>query len=148
MLKAYGDDIDVDAFLVGCCLPVCAVTRRGHPVFPASQPYGRCNERSGVHVSVSDADFDNFPQQVTDAIAFLTVESEQIRRLREFPGVEVITLDFGIERRGVIVQCEYLSPDVLTAGCRVCLVEQPCCNRLFAGSIWLMYQVAILYANG
>lgn len=33
--RAYGDDFDVDAFLAGCTLPVCAVKRWGEPVFPA-----------------------------------------------------------------------------------------------------------------
>lgn len=80
VLRACGDDFDVDAFLVGCSLPVCTVKRRGDPVIPASQPNGRKLERSGVHVSVSDAGFDDFPKQVKEAIAFLQGETEQILR--------------------------------------------------------------------
>ena len=113
VLRAYGDDFDVDAFRAGCTLPVCAVKRRGQPVFPASQPDGRRHERSGVHVSVSDAEFDNLQQQVIDATEFLRVETEQILRLREFPGVDRVTLDFGIEPRDVAVQCDYLSPELV-----------------------------------
>ena len=113
VLRAYGDAFDVDAFLDGCSLPVCAVKRRGQPVFPGSQPDGRRHERSGVHVSVSDAGFDDFGQQVADAIAFLRVETKQILRLRECPGVEGVTLDFGIERRDAAVQCDYLPPELV-----------------------------------
>ena len=108
VLRAYGDDFRVDAFLAGCTLPVCAVKRQGEPVFPASRPNGRRHERSGVHVSVSNAGFDEFSRQVAEAEAFLRAQSEQVRRLAEWPGVDGVTLDFGIERRSVAVQCELL----------------------------------------
>jgi hypothetical protein len=78
VLRAYGVDFDVDAFLAGCTLPVCAVKRRGELVFPASQPEGRRHEQSGVHVSASDADFGEFPRQVAEATSFLRAEAEQI----------------------------------------------------------------------
>jgi hypothetical protein len=113
VLRAYGDNFDVDAFLADCTLPVCAVKRRGEPLLPTSQPDGRRHERSGVHVSVSDADFGAFPQQVAEAIKFLRSEAECIRRLCEFPGVEDVTLDFGIARRIVMAQVDYLPPDLL-----------------------------------
>ncbi len=113
MLRAYGAAFDVDAFLAGCTLPVCAVKRRGEPVFPASQPEGRRHEQSGVHVSVSDADFGEFPRQVAEATAFLRAEAEQVRRLVEWPGVEGVTLDFGIARRDVAVQCDHLPAELL-----------------------------------
>src|SRR5205085_711613 len=93
VLRAYGTDFDVDAFLAGCTLPVCAVKRRGEPVLPASQPNGRRHEKSGVHVPASDADFDEFPRQVAEATEFLRGEADQIGRLCEFPGVEGVTLD-------------------------------------------------------
>jgi hypothetical protein len=102
VLRAYGPNFDVDEFLDGCTLPVCAVKRRGEPVFPASQPNGPFREQSGVHVSVGDAEFDDFPKQVEEAISFLESNAEQLRRLVEFPGVEGdVELDFGIERRDV-----------------------------------------------
>ena len=113
VLRAYGTTFDVDAFLAGCTLPVCAVKRRGEPVFPASQPEGRRHERSGVHVVASNADFDEFPRQVAEATAFLRSEHEQLKRLTSWPGVDGVVLDFGIERRDVVVQCDVLPPDLL-----------------------------------
>lgn len=113
VLRAYGEAFDVDAFLAGCTLPVCAVKRRGEPVCPASQPNGRRHEQSGVHVPVSEADFGEFPRQVADAMAFLRAEAEQIRRLCEWPGVEGATLDFGVERREVTVQCDHLPAELV-----------------------------------
>lgn len=113
VLRAYGAAFDVDTFLAGCTMPVCAVKRCGEPVFPASQPNGRRHEQSGVHVSASDADFGEFPRQVAESIAFLRAEAEQVRRLCEWPGVEGVTLDFGIARRDVAVQCDHLPAELV-----------------------------------
>ena len=110
VLGAYGEDFDVDSFVADCTLPICAVKRRGEPVLPHSQPNGRRHERSGVHVLVSDADFDYFDQQVADAIEFLQTETAELQRLRDFPGVENAVLDFGIARRDAAVQCDCLPP--------------------------------------
>ncbi len=113
ILRAYGPDLDVDAFLVGCPLPVCAVKRRGEPVLPASQPNGRRHEWSGVHLSASNADFGDFPRQVKEATEFLRANAAEIRRLCEFPGVEGVTLDFGIARRDVPLQCDHLQAELV-----------------------------------
>ena len=113
VLRAHGDDFDVDGFLAGCTLPVCAVRRRGEPMLPVSEPHGRRYERSGVHMTASDADFDEFPRQADEATAFLRNESEQVRRLCEWPGVEGVTLDFGVERRDVAVQCDVLPMELV-----------------------------------
>ena len=91
VLRAYGADFDVDAFLVAWPLPVCAVKRRGEPVLPTSQPNGRRHEESGVHLSASDADFGDFPRQVEETTEFLRANAEEIRRLCELPGVEGVT---------------------------------------------------------
>jgi hypothetical protein len=113
VLRAYGSSFDVDAFLTGCTLPVCAVKRRGEPVFPASQSNGRRHDRSGVHISVSDADFDEPGEQIAESIVFLRTEAEQIRRLCEWPGVDGVTLDFGIARRDAAVQCDHFPAELV-----------------------------------
>lgn len=113
VLRAYGLVFDVDAFLAGCTLPVCAVKRRGEPVFAASQLDGRKHKQSGVHVVASDADLGELPRQIAEATAFLRAEAGQVRRLCEWPGVEGVTLDFGVERRDVAVQCDFLPPDLV-----------------------------------
>jgi hypothetical protein len=113
VLRAYGAEFDVDAFLAGCTLRVCAVKRRGEPLLPASQPDGRRHEWSGVHVSASDADFNEFSRQIEESVAFLRCNEGEIRRLCKFPGVESVTLDFGINRRDVAVQCDRLPADLI-----------------------------------
>ncbi|MBI4617235.1 MAG: hypothetical protein HY720_26720 [Planctomycetes bacterium] len=59
-----------------------------------------------MHVLASAADFGEFPRQVSETIAFLHAHAEQVRRLCSFPGVDGVTLDFGIARRDVPVQCD------------------------------------------
>lgn len=113
VLRAYGTNFDVDAFLVGCTLPVCAVKRRGEPVRPASQPHGRRHEQSGIHVSASDADFHEFPRQIAEATAFLRINAAELRRLSEFPGIGSVTLDFGIARRNVVAQCDHFPAELV-----------------------------------
>jgi hypothetical protein len=113
VLRAYGADFDVDTFLAACTLQVVAVKRRGEPVSPATQPDGRRHERSGVHVAASDASLEEFPRQAQETTEFLRTEFEQIRRLCAFPGVEDVTLDFGIARRDVAVQCDFLPPELV-----------------------------------
>jgi hypothetical protein len=113
VLRAYGDNFDVDTCLAGCTLSVCAVIHRGEPVFSATKPEGRRYEQSGVHVSIGDADFDEFPRQVADAIEFLRAQHKQLQRLCEFPSVQSVTLDFGIARRDMFVQCDSLPPELI-----------------------------------
>jgi hypothetical protein len=108
VLRAYGAEFDVDAFVASTSLSVETVKRRGEPVFPASQPDGRRHEWSGVHIVSSEADFTEFARQVEESITFLQCNEDEIRRLCGFPGVEGVTLDFGIDRRDVWVQCDLL----------------------------------------
>ena len=113
VVRAYGKNFDVDAFLAHCTLPVCAVKRLGAPVHPASEPDGRRYTESGVHVLAGEGDFSDLPLQVEQAIAFLRKNESELRRLSTFSGVEIATLDFGIERRDVIFQFDRLPAELL-----------------------------------
>ena len=113
IIRVYGKDFNVDAYVADCTLPVCTVKRRGEPVFPTSQPDGRRHEQSGVHVLASEAEFREFRTQVDEAIAFLRANEAELRRLRTYSGVETATLDFGIERRDVAVQSDRLPAELL-----------------------------------
>ena len=113
VLRAIGADFDVDAFLDGSTLPIVAVKRRGEPVRPISQPEGRRYDKSSINVTVSDAGFHELPRQVAEATAFLRSEYEQVRRLLGFPGVEGVTLDFGVGRRDVAMQSDTLDADLV-----------------------------------
>ena len=113
VLRVYGVNFDVDAFLIGCDLPVCAVKRRGEPVLPNTQPNGRRYDHSGVHVVASDAEFDEFPRQVQETLTFLKQHTLVLRRLCEFPGVASASIDFGVARRDVAVPSDTLPAELL-----------------------------------
>jgi hypothetical protein len=113
VLRAVGHEFDVDSFLQGCTLKVCAIWRRGEPKAPASNPNGPKCAMSGVSIPVSDADFHEFLRQASECIAFLRQEADQLRRLVSWPGVEGAALDFGIQRRDVYVQCDSFPPELV-----------------------------------
>lgn len=62
---------------------------------------------------MSDAPDTNLAAQVVDAVSFLRSHDAEIRRLIQFPGVEGVTLDFGIARRDVAAQFDYLPPELI-----------------------------------
>ena len=53
--------------------------------------------------------------QIRDAIKFLERHKRQLRRLSRLPGVETLTLDFGVARRDVPAQFDYFPPNLLLA---------------------------------
>ena len=103
--------------------------RRGESV-SAKKPEGRKHKGSGINIVVSEADFNEFPRQVDEATAFLEAHKEELLRLRCFPGIEAMTIDFGIARRDVIVQCDFLPPPLIRSGWRTWswdrIVSIPC----------------------
>ena len=113
VLRASGEDFDPEGFVATSPFQPSHVYRKGEPMFPASQPEGRRNDRSGLNLVVSEADFDEFPRQVREAAAFLHDHRSELARLRDFRGVDDLTLDFGIARRDVVVQNDYFPPELL-----------------------------------
>jgi hypothetical protein len=113
VLRASGEEFGVDAFLAVSNLHPTKVFRRGEPRAPKSNPNGRTHETSGLNVVRSNADFHELPRQISETVAFLELHASEIRQLVAWPGVEGASLDFGIERRDVFVQCDYFSPDLV-----------------------------------
>jgi hypothetical protein len=113
VIKASGEEFDVDAFLAGCTLPVCTFYRRGERRISGSQSKKDRQTASGVHVVASGADFDEFPKQVAEAAAFLRVHSKELLRLRSFPGVQMVNINFGVERRDAFVQSDHLTHELV-----------------------------------
>jgi hypothetical protein len=99
MLRVSGADLDVDALLNGCEIEPVVVWRKGEPRSPASQPTGKVHSFSGANFEVSGADFSELKLQIADALVFLREHESFVRRLRSFPGVEELCLDFGSDIR-------------------------------------------------
>ena len=101
VLRAYGDSFAPQQFLLLSTLDPCNVFRKGE----------RKSEKttwnsSGLTVPVSECEFDDFQGQIRDAISFLTVHRDELLRLRSFPGVDGLLLDFPVYRRDVFVQSQ------------------------------------------
>ncbi len=104
IFRVGGVDFDVDACLCECQLEIYGIYRKGE----AYGKSGRIRRHSGFGAAVSKAEFEDFPQQVEDAIAFLQDNADELRKLTNFPGIEGRTLDFPIADRDVAVQCDIL----------------------------------------
>ena len=103
VLRASGAYFDVDEFLKTSTLDVLTAFRRGAGQFPNSS-VTRKSEFSGMSVSVSTREFSDLAGQVEDAILFLTENDRELKRLRDFPGLERMDLDFPVEDRDIVYQ--------------------------------------------
>jgi hypothetical protein len=63
-------------------------------------------DSSGLTVPVSQCEFNDFQGQVRDSISFLRVNKDELLRVRSFPGVDGMLLDFSVDRRDVLVQSQ------------------------------------------
>lgn len=96
ILRAGGDDFDVDGFIAKASLEFDSLWRKGEKRFPKSAT-SKINQTSGVRVVASEADFSQLAEQIEDVTSFLRQNLEQIKLLAAFPGVEGAVLDFGAE---------------------------------------------------
>ena len=121
VLRASGRGFDVDTFLAASSLDICAVHRTGEPRL-TSQPDGPRTEASGFNANVSARESSDLPEQVRDATSFLAENEQELRRLRSFPGVDGLELDFAVELRiGVtaVTQSDRLPANLLLAAGRL-----------------------------
>lgn len=77
------------------------------------RPDGLKNARSGLNVSVSEADFGDLAAQASDAVRFLEAHEVELKRLADFPGVEGIEIDFGIAMRDALVQTNTFAAELV-----------------------------------
>ena len=97
ILRAAGENFDVDLFVASCQLSPIKVWRKGEPRFPNGALTEKMNESSGANFKVSSADFSELELQFEDARIFFQENADFVRHLRNFPGVEGVTVDFGSE---------------------------------------------------
>ncbi|MGA9552558.1 MAG: hypothetical protein WBR30_09910, partial [Candidatus Sulfotelmatobacter sp.] len=65
-------------------------------------------------VGVSNREFSDLKGQVEDAVGFLKENDHELKRLRDFPGLERMDLDFPIEDRDVVFQRDAFPYQLLT----------------------------------
>jgi hypothetical protein len=103
VLRASGSNFDVDEFLKTSTFDVLTLFRRGEVQSPTSS-VTRKSEYSGMNVSVSAREFSELRGQIDDAVEFCSENGRELKRLREFPGLEKMDIDFPIEDRDVVFQ--------------------------------------------
>jgi hypothetical protein len=96
-------------------LPVVTTYVRGEARSPKTRPNGKKHQTSGVNIHVSHGDFNNLKRQVRDAVCFVSRHRVALRRLKRIPGVEDVTLDFGVAHRDVAAQFDYFPPELAAA---------------------------------
>jgi hypothetical protein len=113
VLRATGKNFDVDEFLKTSSLDALTAFHRGAAQFPTSS-VTRKSDSSGMKVSVSARESSDLRGQVKDAVGFLIDNNQELRRLRDCPGVERIDLDFQVEDREMVFQSDAFPPDLLS----------------------------------
>ncbi len=102
VLRATGDNFQPSEFLRGSTFEPCNVFRKGERKSASS-----VWDTSGITVDVSSED--EFSAQIRDAIAFLENNRAELLRLKQFAGLEEISLDFGVNGKDSFLQ-SYLFP--------------------------------------
>jgi hypothetical protein len=127
IIHFVGREADVDQLIALSPVEPCTVWRRGET--RSSRPNSRRSATSGLNLEVSSAEFEELEQQQADAITFLRAHGAALRSMREVPGVERATLDFGIAMRDVVVQSDSFSAELIaaiaTVGCSMELTQFP-----------------------
>jgi len=111
VLRARGANFAVDEFLSTSTLKPIVVARRGQPLYSKSR--SRIPDASGFYAVASEADFSRLQVQIEEAVQFLEHNQSELLRLVAFPGVDRVSLDFGIEERDVPAQKERFPPKLL-----------------------------------
>lgn len=112
VLRAKGESFDVAAFLASSPLQAATVYEKGDPLVPGGSP-ASTRRASGFNLTVSEAGLDDLEGQIHDAVEFLDECEDELRRLGRFPGVEEVSLDFGVRWREVAAQTDSFPSDLL-----------------------------------
>lgn len=102
VLRATGDNFQPSGFLRESIFEPCNVFCKGERKSASSVWH-----TSGITVDVSSED--EFSAQVQDAIVFLETNRAELLRLKQFAGLEELSLDFGVNEKDSFLQ-SYLFP--------------------------------------
>ncbi len=109
VLRAFGDKFKPTDFFDDSPLEPDSVYEKRDP----RKPEDPDATFSGFNLTVSDATIDELEIQILQAMSFLDEYEEELRRLGRFPGVEDVSLDFGIRWREVAAQTDSFPSDLL-----------------------------------
>jgi hypothetical protein len=89
----WGVDLDIDGLLTTVIMKPLAVFQKGKPR-SEYVPQGKLCAHFGANFEISSADFSKLSEQVRDAVLFLKENREDILKVRAFPGIDGMTIDF------------------------------------------------------
>jgi hypothetical protein len=110
VLRASGAEFDAAAYLADSPFRRATVYGRGDPAW-AGAARGRAS--AGFNVSLGEDDGGGLAAQIDEAIEFLDLHEDELRRLGRFPGVEEVEIDFAIEWRDAAMQTDCFPPELL-----------------------------------
>jgi CTP:molybdopterin cytidylyltransferase MocA len=113
ILRVSGRRFDVDAFLQRSTLTPCTVWRKGDP-----RRAGRktpAHSDSGFNVAVPGSSDQSLERQARAALRFLKRNHGTLVLLRDQPGVEHRTLDFGMAQRSGVAQFDHFPAELVSA---------------------------------
>jgi len=114
VLRASGTNFDVDEFLKTSSLDALTVFHRGEAQRRGSVATQHRTSQAGMSVHVSQREFSDLRGQIEDAVKFLEDNDQELKRLRDFPGLERMDLDFPVEDRDVVFQSDAFPPRLLS----------------------------------
>jgi hypothetical protein len=110
VLRVSGDDFDVDDLQSRLRIVPVHVERKGKPRFGHAS---KIADSTSFNIVTSEVSEHDLSAQIRDTVAYLQRHGEDVQRIMSFPGVTSAVLDFAIERRDVVVQNDYLPPELL-----------------------------------
>ena len=121
----------MDSLLEVSPVAPCSTYRKGEP--RSDRPNSKISTTSGVNLLVSDAEFEEVERQISDAREFFQVHAVALKTMRKVEGVVRVGLDFGIDKRDVLVQVDSFPPDLLSLlveiDCSLVLTQFPVSRR-------------------
>lgn len=112
VLTVVGENFDVDTFVAISGLSPHTVWYKGEP----RNKRGELNQKNGFNLSVSDAEFNDFNNQVSDTLLFLSQNADKLQLLKTVE-IEFATLDFGVDtaNNNGMYKGFYLPPSLVEA---------------------------------
>lgn len=103
-LRFCGDELNVKEIIKTLNISPSKIWEKGLPRFKRNP--NKLNRNSGFNILVSDAEFNEFEKQKKEAIDYLRKHQELLSKIMSYEGVDGGDLDFGIEWRDVVIQCD------------------------------------------
>ena len=98
VLRISGDKFNVEKFIQNSKLKPNLIFHKNQPINKL-KPKGKKYKSSGLSISTSNADFDNFDIQIKDTIKYLKKNFKNLADIKKDKTITEFVLDFGITSR-------------------------------------------------